>query len=155
VATKTAEADAKADEAKGGGKKKLILIIVPVVLLAAAAAAWFFLLRGGGEAAAEEEKEPEHTPGVVVRLDSVTVNLAGSHYLKLGLALQQDHALGEESLDGAKALDAAIEHFSGMAMDELATAEGREHAKAELTELVAEAYEDEIYDVYFTEFVMQ
>lgn len=155
MAKKTADDEKKADEAGGGGKKKLIMIVAPV-LVVVAAAAWFFLFRGGGDAAeAEAAKEPEHVAGAVVRLDAVTVNLAGGHFLKLGLGLQQDAAAGAETLDGAKALDLAIELFSGMAMDELATAEGREAAKEKLVEHVSEAYEDEIYDIYFTEFVMQ
>lgn len=156
MAKKTAEDEKKADEAGGGGKKKLIMIVVPVVLVVAAAA-WFFLLRGGGEAETEAAAEPKPEPGIVLRLDSVTINLAGGHFLKLGLALQQDAAAagshGEP--DGSKALDLAIEQFSGMAMSELATAEGRHAAKEHLLEKIEEAYHHEFYDIYFTEFVMQ
>jgi flagellar FliL protein len=151
MATKTAEADPKTDEAKGGGKKKLLLIAVPVLLLAAAAA-WLLLLRGGGEA----EAEPQPEPGTVLRLDSITINLAGGHFLKLGLGLQQDAAASSHSEpDGAIALDLAIDQFSQMTITELSTAEGRNTAKQHLLEKIEEAYHHLFYDVYFTEFVMQ
>src|SRR5437764_292294 len=65
-------------------KSKKLLIVVPLVLALVAGAAWFFLLRGNGEPA----KKAEPKPGVVVTLDSVNINLADGHYLKLKLALQ-------------------------------------------------------------------
>lgn len=145
---------------KGGGMKKMIIIIVPVVLLAVGAT--FFLTKGsgGGGAAAKPTATPSPTPGTVKVLDPITINLAGAHYLKLGLGLQQSKAVAEE-VDGSKALDDAIELFSGMSIKELATAKGREAAKAELVKEIKESYKDEksgaseVYDIYFTTFVMQ
>ncbi len=162
MATKT-DTEAKAAEgAAGGGKKKLIIIAVPV-LLVVLGAVWFLFLRGGGEeaaatgTAAEAAAEPTHEPGVVLVTEPITINLAGGHYLKVGMALQQDAALagGHGEPDGSKALDIAIGLFSGMSIDELSTPEGRAAAKAELVEEVKHAYHDEFYDVYFTEFVFQ
>jgi flagellar FliL protein len=152
MATKT-DADPRADAAEAapakGGKKKILMAAPVVVLLAGLA---FFFLKPK-EAAAVEEK-PKPVAGPVVELEPITVNLSGAHYLKLGLALQPTAAAGEE-VAGAKALDLAIGLFSGRTIAELSGKEGREKAKAQLVKEVAEAYEDEVYDVYFTTFVMQ
>jgi flagellar FliL protein len=149
MAGKKSEKDESPDtEApKGRSKKKMLIIIAPVVILLAAGG-WFFFLRPSGH---EEEPHPE--PGPVVALDAITINLAGGHFLQLGLALQPIH--GAEEVTGEKALDAAIDLFSGMSVEELSSKEGREHIKHELTEHVSELYEGEVYDIYFTEFVYQ
>jgi len=129
-------------EAKAkGGKMKLIIMVLPV-LLVAGGAAWFFLLRGGG---GEEAKAvPEPTPGPVVTLDPITVNLASGHFLKVGLALQTDASAKE--VDGSHALDLAISEFSGDTIDELSSAEGRERAKRELVARIKFAYLPETKD---------
>ncbi len=146
----------EAGEAGGGKKKKLIMIIVVVAVLGAGA---FFFLKPGGDAQAVPggpSPSPSYEPGPVVPLDAITVNLAGGHFLKLGMALQTTpDAAGHGELSGALALDAAIELFSNMSMDELAEAKGREHAKGELIEEVKHLYHEDVYDIYFTQFVMQ
>ncbi len=119
-----------------------------VVLLAAAA--FFFVLKPGSSQAQEK---PKPVPGAVVQLEPITVNLAGGHFLKVGLALQPTAAAGE--VTGAQALDLAIELFSGRTIADLSSREGREKSKALLVREVARAYEDKVYDVYFTTFVMQ
>jgi flagellar FliL protein len=95
----------------------------------------------------------------VLELDSVTVNLADGHYLKLGLALQLKagmtaEAAGQEGL-GAKALDMALERLSAKEMPELISAEARAEIKQQLGLDTCLAYEGEVTTVYFTEFVMQ
>ena len=150
--------DDKEEGKGGGGKLKLILMILPTVLLAVALAYFMFLKPSGTDAtaAAEAEATPTSTyvPGVVVPIDPITINLAGGHFLKLGMTLQAS-ADAAEAPSGAKALDAAIELYSGMTIDEIATAKGREKTKKELVEKVTELYEKEIYDIYFTTFVYQ
>jgi flagellar FliL protein len=159
MATKTEDAEKTESAEAKGGKKKLIIIIVPVVLLLVGAAVWFFVLRGGGAATAEAagatpEPTVTHEPGAVVTLEPITINLAGGHYLKLGLSLQQPAGAAHEA-DGAQALDIAIAVLSGKSIDELATVEGRAHAKEELLTQIEEAYHHDVYDIYFTAFVMQ
>lgn len=133
------------------GKRGKLLLVLPILLVAAGTA--FFFLRPSG-AQAESKTPPPPVPGAIVQLDPITVNLAGGRYLKLGLALQATADAGEE-VSGAKALDLAIEQFSGRSLSELASREGREKAKEELTRSAKEAYEGEVYEVYFTTFVMQ
>ena len=138
------EGAAPPEEEKKGGRKKVLLLLVVVLLVAGAA--WFFLLRGGG--GAEEPK-----PGEMLPLESTQINLAGGHYLKIGLALQLTESAHE--VDGSKALDAAIELFSGRDVDELARTETRQALKRKLTTELEHRYHGDVMEVYFTEFVTQ
>jgi flagellar FliL protein len=141
TAEKTAETTT--DEEKKGGKKKIILICV-ALLVVVGAVYWFFLKPAG--------PTPPPEPGEIVTLDSTQINLAGDHYLRLGMALQLTTAAHEA--DGSKALDAAIELFSGK---KLAQIEGhkRDDLKKELVVELKHLYHGEVMDVYFTEFVTQ
>lgn len=126
---------------KGRGKLFLVLLLVTAVALGAA---WFFLIRPG-------DKAPQ--PGEVAPLDPIQVNLSDGHYLRLGIALQL--AEGAHDVDGSKALDAAIEVFSGRPVGDLNRPAEREELREELESLLDERYHDEVMDVYFTEFVTQ
>jgi len=132
-------------------KKKLIIIFV-VLLLGLGGAGYFLVLKPSGG----EHKAPE--PGAVAPLDHVQINLAEGHYLRLGLSLQLTTEVGGEeggSFDGSKALDAAIEVFSGRTVADLAKEGQREKLKKELVKRLEERYEGEVMDVYFTEFVTE
>jgi flagellar FliL protein len=130
-------------EGGGGGKKKLIIILVAVLALGGAAY-WFFL---------RPKPEPAPEPGEVVAMEPIQVNLAGGHYLKIGIALQLTTAAHEA--DGSKALDAVIDLFSGKSMHAVTRADEREHLKKELTKELEHAYHGDVMDVYFTDFVTQ
>ncbi len=134
------------------GKSKLLMILV-LVLVVAGAAYWFVLKPKDASAAAEVPPPP--VKGEVLPLEPIYINLSQGHFLKLGLALQATASADVKHMDGAEALDAAIEVFSGQEMDELADPEVRTEHKAELVEKVVESYEDHVMDVFFTEFVMQ
>ena len=134
---------------RGGGRRKLVVLLIAVLLLAAAGYLLVLKPRSGGPGA-----PPKPIPGAVVKLDPITVNLAGGHFLKLGLSLQATADAGED-VSGAKALDAAIDLFSNKTIKELATRDGRESAKAALVKQVSDLYEGKVYDVYFTDYVMQ
>jgi flagellar FliL protein len=129
-------------------KKKLIMIVVLVLVLGGVG--YVFLGRGGGKA----EAAPKPVPGKVVPLEAIHVNLAGGHYLKVGMALQATDTVAEAP-DGSKALDIAIETFSGKTLAQLNDVKARDAIKHELVHKVDEAYEGEIMDIYFTEFVTQ
>jgi flagellar protein FliL len=141
------ESGEEKEPGKGKSKKKLIIMVVPVLLIALGAG-WFFFLKPSGP-----KEEPPPDPGAVVALDAITINLASGHYLQLGIALQPT-ATAEE-VTGEKALDAAINLYSGMSIEEISSKEGREKTIDELTTEVTELYEKEVYDVYLTEFVYQ
>jgi len=138
-----------AEEAPKKGKKKLLIIIVAAVIaLGGGGAGGYFFFAGG------EEVAPAPEPGEVVALESITVNLADGHYLKLRIALQATAEVAEVP-DGSKALDIAIEQFSNKSIAELSSDAERNRQKGELREKISKAYDEEIMDVYFTEFVMQ
>ncbi len=148
-----AGAAAGEDGAKKSTKK--LMLVLPLVLALVGGAVWFFLLRGSGS---EEAAHEEPKPGAVVALESINVNLADGHYLKLKLALQAS-ADAHETPDGSKAQGIAGDHLTGKDMAELQTAKGRKHAQEELTEAIVKAYVSEghetVIDVYYPEFVSQ
>ena len=144
---KEKEADGAAAPKKS--KKMLIIIVAVVVLLGGGAGAYFMFFKSSGE---EEAAAPE--PGVVVALEPITINLADGHFLKVSIALQVTADAAHEP-DGSQALDLLITQFSNRSVAELSTHEAREEMKKELVEKVKHAYHEEVYDVYFTEFVMQ
>jgi flagellar FliL protein len=135
-------------EGKAGGSKKKLVIIAIVVLLAVGGAGVKLFVLGGSGAPAKPQ------PGAVLKLDSINVNLADGHYLKIGLALQTTTKASAE-IDGSQALDIAISQLSGRKMADLELPAKRAKAKETLVKAVSEAYDGEIMDVYFTEFVMQ
>jgi len=114
-----------------GGKKKLLIILVAV--LALGGGGYWFVLKPGGAT------EPE--PGEV------------GHYLRIGLALQLTTSAHEA--DGSKALDAAIELFSGRSIADVTRPADRRKLKKELEHSLIELYHEEVMGVYFTEFVTQ
>lgn len=132
-----------ADEGKKRGKKKIIIIVV-ALLVVGGAAYWFFLKPSG--------PTPRPEPGEIVTMDSTQINLADDHYLRLGLALQLTTTAHEA--DGSKALDAAIELFSGKKLNQV-EGQKREALKEKLVEELKHRYHGEVMDVYFTEFVTQ
>lgn len=109
-------------------------------------------------AASTEESEAAEAHGPVVTMDPININLAEGHYLRIAIALglSADAKVDEEhGFDTAPASDVVLSTFSGMAMSDLTSADGREHTREQLLEALAEHYGDEVVHVYFTEFVMQ
>jgi len=129
-----------------GSRRRKVLVLVVVVALAAGAV-WWFMLRPASA-------EPAPEPGEVVALDAIQVNLADNHYLRIGIALQATTDV-EHEVEGSKALDAAIEIFTGRHQEDLARKPYRDKLKKELEHVLHEAYHGEVMGVYFTDFVTQ
>ena len=155
------DAAAKGEGApKGGKKKKLIMIGAAVGVVVLVAAYWFLL--GPGKAAAvptdpalaTASAKPTYQLGAVLAIDSISINLQGGHYLRLGMGLQLTKVL-KESPDKSKALDAAIALFSGHTTEELSDPTIREDLKKQLGEKLFELYDGEVVSVYYTDFVTQ
>jgi flagellar protein FliL len=142
TATLDRPAEAEAPPAKKGKKK---LVVIALVLVVGAAAGWWFFLKPSGPT--------EPVPGEVMTLEPIQVNLADGHYLRLGLALQLSADAHEA--DGSKALDAAIDLFSGADQAGLVKAGQRQELKHKLEEKLHEDYHGDVLEVYFTEFVTQ
>ena len=144
----TTVAPDEAEDTRKGGRRKLLVMVLAVLLLGGGGGYWFFLK----PASAEEEKP---VPGEVLPLEAIQINLQDNHYLRIGLALQQVEGGGHGEIDGSKALDAAIDIFSGDSMEELAQKKYRHKLKKELEHELEELYHHDVMGVYFTDFVMQ
>lgn len=138
-----------ADTPPKKSKKKLLILIAGVLLIVASGAG--FVIMSGGKSGPTAP-----TPGTIIPLDAITVNLASGHYLKVKIVLQGTSSAGAE-LDGNQALDLAISEFTNHAMAEYATQEGRDKAKKDLLTAMAATheYKGKVMDIYFAEFVMQ
>jgi flagellar FliL protein len=137
---------AAAEDAAPKKSKKKLIIIAAVVLLLAAGGGYFFFFKSSAPAAP--------VAGAVVPLEAVNINLAGGHYLKVGLALQVTASPSHEP-DGSHALDIMISKLSHRSVAELSSNETRDKLKEELLKDIEKAYHHDIMDIYFTEFVMQ
>mgnify|MGYP003331151233 CR=1 FL=1 len=149
AAKKAAKAAAKAggEEKAGGGKKKIILILLVVVLAAVG-----FVVKTKVMAKPAGPVKP--VPGTVLTTDAMYINLEGGHFLKLGLGLQET-ASAPKTTDAAEAQQDAIFLFQGRSIDELMDTKKLEALRQKLVAQVTEQSEGNIYDVYFTSFVMQ
>ncbi|MGF1661841.1 MAG: flagellar basal body-associated protein FliL [Kineosporiaceae bacterium] len=146
-------------EADGGGPRKkkrrppVLVVVAAVVLLLGLGGGgyWWFGMR-------TPPPPPPPKPGEVLALEPISLNLAEGHYLKLGIALQFEYSAEKKvKYDGSKALDYAIQTFSGRTMAELSDPAQREALKEELEHHVVDAYAEKtpVLDLYLTEFVMQ
>jgi flagellar FliL protein len=135
-ATDTGDAPAKRS------RKKLIMILVAVLVVG-----------GGGYWFMRPKPASAPKPGEVVKLEPIQINLATSHYLRVGIALQM--VQGAAKADGSKALDATIDEFSGLQMAEVNDPAKRAVLKKELVKELGKRYDGDVMGVYFTEFVTQ
>jgi flagellar FliL protein len=145
-----------AAEAPKKSKKKLMIIVIAAVVLLGGGGGAFFMLKGSSASAAP--KEP--TKGAVVTMEnSLTINLADGHYLKMAFTIQETADAGSEAIDNSQAVDLAIAHYSGMKIAELETEKGRQQNKEELLKAIEAAYNEKdkqiVMDIYFTQFVTQ
>jgi flagellar protein FliL len=137
------------EEQEGKKKRKPVKLIAFLLVLVIAAAAGYFLVL-----APKGKKDEAPKPGAVLALDSQQINLAAGHYLRLGVALQLTEKAPED-VDGSKALDAAISVFSGLSVDQVTKTGARDELKKKLLTDLEHRYDDEVMDIYFTEFVTQ
>jgi flagellar FliL protein len=143
-------------EAPKKSKKMLMIIILAVVLLGGGGGGAYFFLKGD----AAEAAEVAPVKGAVIAIENtMTINLADAHYLKLGFALQMTEEAGEVEVDVSEAIDLAIDQYTGKKIAELETVKGREASKAELLEKIEKAYNVDdkhlVMGIYFTSFVTQ
>jgi flagellar protein FliL len=146
MAKKDKAAPVDGEEPKKSKRSKKKLLIIAVVVLALLGAGGYFFLGSSDKAAPK--------PGTIVQLDPININLAGGHYLKVGLALQAVQGASHDP-EGPRALDIMISTLSNRSVAELSSNPAREKVKAQLLDAIEKAYHHEVMDIYFTEFVMQ
>ena len=147
------EKEGAVEAPKKSNKMMLIIIVAAVVLLGGGGGA-FFMMKSSSAA----PKTP--TKGTVTALEnSLTINLADSHYLKLQFSIQQTSDAGSETVDTSEAIELAIDEYTGKTVAELSTEKGRAAIKADLLAKVVKAYTvdgtQEVMDLYYTAFVTQ
>jgi flagellar FliL protein len=140
------------------GKGKLLLV---VVLLAGGAGG--YVLKGGGTAepvagATATTAAPE--PGTMIELAPLSLNLADDRYLRVGVAVQLVEGEGGEpeawlADNGPVLRDLLIRQLGGVHAAELSTADGREVVRRALLDEASSLVDEQIYALYFTDFVMQ
>jgi flagellar FliL protein len=145
-------------------RKKLFLVVGVLVLLLGVGGFLAKDLLGGPSA---PTPDPTTVAGKVETLSPITLNLADGRYLKLTLALQLSQAAGLEAgtqgegaavapaVDGAQALDAAIDVLGRRTYAQLLAAGGRAAAQKALSVEVRKRYDGKVLRVYFAEFLMQ
>ena len=98
--------------------------------------------------------------GPVLDIDSKTMNLDGTHFLKVGISLQlptgavPDEVAKTENW-GSVASQLVIDTFSGRTFDELTNNTLRVELQREIGNEVCEKTDGEVVTVYLTDFVMQ
>ncbi len=135
-----------------GGKKKLIIIAVVLLLAAGGAAKFTILAPKPLSAAAAAKVKP--TPGPVVPMDELTLNLAGGHFLRLKMSIELTKG-GSADMDLTEGVQAVIDEYSNKTVAELTGVKARTKAKDELVAALQKIYPKKILDAMYGEFVMQ
>jgi flagellar basal body-associated protein FliL len=98
--------------------------------------------------------------GPVLELDSKTMNLDGSHFLKIGISLQLPAGSVPDTVKttenwGSEASQLALDTFSGRSFAELSSDALRVELQHQIGNEVCEKTEGKVLTVYFIDFVMQ
>ncbi|MEM8926226.1 MAG: flagellar basal body-associated FliL family protein [Actinomycetota bacterium] len=158
--------DDNEEEEGGGGKKKIIMGVVGV---AALGGVYNFVLKSPPP---EEEQSPEElaaamepVEGEIHQMEELVLNIEGENgpaYLRVGVAVVLDEMTmaADFAMEEAIAYDIAVQYLSAQTVETLGSADGRDAAKEELTQLMQEAYVSEegtpqVVRVLFTSLVMQ
>jgi flagellar basal body-associated protein FliL len=98
--------------------------------------------------------------GPVLELDSKTMNLDGTHFLKVGISLQLPAGAVPDDIKikenwSSVASQLVIDTFSGRSFDELSNDTLREQLQHQIGNEVCEKTDGKVVTVYFIDFVMQ
>ena len=145
-----------------GGKKGLPLPMIILAVVAVLAMVGTFVV-GKSVSAKSAPQKKKVEKGPVMVLDEFLVNLAdpgGDHFLKVtvGLELNKEKGKTPESLKEqvAPIRDAVLTSLTSETRDQLTPVAGREKLKVEIKKKINEALgEDDVQNVYFTNFVTQ
>ena len=151
---------AQEGEVKKKGKGKLIGIVLAVVLVGVGAK--FTVLSGGKSGKggkATPTVSPTPTPGQVIDLGDLTINLAeAQRYALVGLAVELGKTADPATITTQMPLlkDAGVRKLSGMSAVTLMSQAGQDQVRAELTDQAQQIFgKDKIVRVLLTEVVVQ
>jgi flagellar FliL protein len=148
-------------EAVGAKKKPPMMIIMAVFAVVVLGAAFMVVQKASAKQKGGAVKKVEKGP--VMTLDEFLVNLSdpgSDHFLKVTVGLELDKSKGKtaESLkeQTPEIRDAILSSLSSETRDQVAPESGRERLKAQIKKNVNAALgEDDVQNVYFTNFVTQ
>ena len=153
----------KQDESKAAESKKKppMMVIMAVFAVVVLGTAFFMVQKASAKQKGGEVKKAEKGP--VMTLDEFLVNLSdpgSDHFLKVTVGLELDKAKGKtaESLkeQTPEIRDAVLTALSSETRDQVAPESGRDKLKAQIKKNVNAALgEDDVQNVYFTNFVTQ
>lgn len=161
IATSVGRSEATANKARGGtgsqavapvkkkSKKVKIIALVGCLLLLGAVAKFTVLApstSGAGPA--------KPSPGPVIAMDELTLNLNGGHFLRLKMSLATVKGTNAE-LDVTEGVQAVIDEYSNRSVTSLTGKVARDKAKEELLANLQKIYPKKLLDLTYTEFVMQ
>ncbi|MHB1137597.1 MAG: flagellar basal body-associated FliL family protein [Microthrixaceae bacterium] len=155
------EGDAKKGKKGKKGKKDKRSNVLPALIVAGGLVVGGFMMKPSAApaAAAEAEEEEAPIPGELVALESMTLNLSDGRYLRLGVALELvegvEAAEFEESGATNRFRDLIIDRVADLSADEVATPDGRDQLKSLLRDGGHELFEEEFFEIYLTELVVQ
>ena len=149
------------DKEPAAGKKKPMALIGGVIGIVVLLAA--FLVGQKVSAKSHPAKPAKVEAGPVMPLDEFLVNLAdpgGDHFLKItvNLGLSKEKGKTAEGLkeQTAEIRDAVLTTLGNKNRDDITPVKGREKLKTDIKKAVNSALgEDDVQDVYFTNFVTQ
>ncbi|GGC18433.1 hypothetical protein GCM10010972_34610 [Cellulomonas carbonis] len=148
--TEGAAEQSRPSAAPTGPRRRRILALALVITLTGGTGYWFV----ARPALSSTTEEAPPMPGEILPVEPINLNLADGRYLRLGFALQLTAEV-EEDLEPARALDIAIDVFSGRTLEEVTSPEGRQVLKDLLAARVQESYDGQVMSLYITEFVTQ
>jgi len=168
---KKAQAGEEQQPKKGGKLKWIILLVVVVALLGGGGFFAYKFFFAQKEPAAENAttQDPRTAangtnataPGVLVKLDTLVVNLAdplGRRYLKVTMEVEVAGPAVQTELAAAmpKVKDALLLLFSSKTFGDVATMDKKLELKLQVVERLNQILgKAKVRDVYFTEFVVQ
>lgn len=142
-----AEPDEKAKASKKSLFKSKKFLIAVAAVLAIGGGAYTFL---------KPTTVAPPSGGEVVAMDATTLNLAGGHYLKIAVAIQLVKGKAtSEAFSTSHAAELVIDEFSNRSVASLSTNKARKALTEDLLTKIKQAYPEEVFDVFVTQFVTQ
>jgi flagellar basal body-associated protein FliL len=151
-------AAAQEGAAKKKGKGKLVAIVIAAMLVGGVAAK-FTVLSSGKPGKPKPVPTPIPTPGQVIDLGNLTINLSEpSRYALVGLAVELGKTADPATITSQMPLlkDAGVRKLNGMPAATLLSQAGQDQVRAELTDQAQQIFgKDKIVRVLLTEVVVQ
>ena len=152
------EDQAPASTPAAAPKKRSPVMLAALLFVGLAAGVGISKATGGSSTPPGGEPPPE--PGEIAVIEPINVNLAGGHFLRIGVGAQLTKKVPDKGeawvkVKGSKVADAIITVFSGRELAVVQSTQGRLEGVHELEKQVTESTEGEVMKIYLSEYVSQ